>query len=229
MPSWPWTLILLFGWEGWSAKRCNVCHAFRTMTGSFENRDVANWTSHFGCKLKISWNLGCCFIMLDWIQCFKKCSVGIFYVVRIGSKFFSRERSRCLPGSHAWNHPATLCGTSAQLKVELSDPQNLHFPTVAGRRLDPLCGWPTMDVRVNQLSHSLLLTACCWKKQGYSLPCEIVPFMGQVLLWVFHRIPSHFEHQKLIPSQEKSQVLLSSRLVLVFQKSYSTWDLFRIL
>ena len=137
MPSWPWTLILLFGWEGWSAKRCNVCHAFRTMTGSFENRDVANWTSHFGCKLKISWNLGCCFIMLDWIQCFKKCSVGIFYVVRIGSKFFSRERSRCLPGSHAWNHPATLCGTSAQLKVELSDPPKPSLSTVSGRAIGP--------------------------------------------------------------------------------------------
>ena len=91
MPSWPWTLILLFGWEGWSAKRCNVCHAFRTMTGLFKNRDVANWT-HFGCKLKISWNSECCFIMLDWIQCFNQCSVGLFYAVRIGSKFFSRER-----------------------------------------------------------------------------------------------------------------------------------------
>ena len=107
-------------------------------------------------------------------------------------------------------------------------PKTFTFPPLLGGRLDPLCGWPTMDVRVNQLSHSLLLTACCWKKQGYSLPCEIVPLMGQVLLWVFHRIPSHFEQQKLIPSQENSQVLLYSRLVLVFQKSYSTWDLFKI-
>jgi len=192
MPSRPWTLILLFGWEGWSAKRCNVCHAFRTMTGSFENRDVANWTSHFGCKLKISWNLGCCFIMLDWIQCFKKCSVGIFYVVRIGSKFFSRERSRCLPGSHAWNHPATLCGTSAQLKVELSDPQNLHFPTVAGRAIGPTLwvannGCKSESIITLPAANSLLL-----KKTGIFFTLWNCSFYGPSVALGFSSNPQPF-------------------------------------
>lgn len=98
-----------------------------------------------------------------------------------------------LPGSHAWNHPATLCGTSAQLIVGLSDPQNPHFPPLLGGRLDPLCGWPIVGCKSwSIISPSLLLTACCWTKIGIFFTSWNCTFYGPSVALGFSSNPQPF-------------------------------------